>query len=32
LGFFIFSIGHLIHILLVFAIISLLLTLIKGRS
>lgn len=31
LGFFLFSVGHLIHILLVFAIISILISLIRGR-
>ncbi len=31
LGAFVFSLGHLIHILLVFAVISILLTLIRGR-
>ncbi|HZH71500.1 MAG TPA: lmo0937 family membrane protein [Mariniphaga sp.] len=31
LGFFILSLGKLIHILLIFAIISILLSLIKGR-
>ena len=31
LGFFLFSLGHLIHILLVFAIISILVSLIRGR-
>ncbi|MEL7587596.1 MAG: lmo0937 family membrane protein [Prolixibacteraceae bacterium] len=31
LGFFLFSLGHLIHILLVFAVISILVSLIRGR-
>ncbi|MEN6457249.1 MAG: lmo0937 family membrane protein [Prolixibacteraceae bacterium] len=31
LGFFFFSVGHLIHILLVFAIISILISFIRGR-
>ncbi|MGD9556750.1 MAG: lmo0937 family membrane protein [Mangrovibacterium sp.] len=30
-GVFIFSVGHLIHILLVFAVISILVSLIRGR-
>jgi hypothetical protein len=30
LGFFVFSFGYLIHVLLVFALVSILLTLIKG--
>ncbi len=30
LGFFLFSLGHLIHILLIFAVISILLSLIRG--
>lgn len=31
LGFFVFSLGHLIHILLIFAVISILVSLIRGR-
>ncbi|WP_163708149.1 lmo0937 family membrane protein [Mangrovibacterium lignilyticum] len=31
LGVFVYSVGHLIHILLVFAIISILISFIKGR-
>ncbi|MEZ5103742.1 MAG: lmo0937 family membrane protein [Draconibacterium sp.] len=30
LGFFVFSAGHLIHILLIFAVISILISLIRG--
>jgi len=30
-GFFVYSFGHLIHILLILAVISILLSLIKGR-
>lgn len=32
LGFFVFSLGHLIHILIVFAIVAVLFRLIGGRS
>jgi hypothetical protein len=32
LGFFVYSVGHLIHILLIIAIISILLRLIGGRT
>lgn len=31
LGFFVYSVGHLIHILLVLAVISILISLIRGR-
>jgi hypothetical protein len=31
LGFFVFSLGHLIHILLIFAVISILVSIIRGR-
>lgn len=31
LGFFVFSLGHLIHLLLVLALISILVTIIRGR-
>ncbi len=31
LGFFVYSVGHLIHVLLVLAVISILISLIRGR-
>jgi len=31
LGFFVYSVGHLIHILLILAVISILISLIRGR-
>ncbi|WP_142532816.1 lmo0937 family membrane protein [Saccharicrinis carchari] len=31
LGFFVFSVGYLIHVLLVFAVISILISIIRGR-
>ena len=31
LGFFVYSLGHLIHILLVFALISILISIIRGK-
>jgi hypothetical protein len=32
LGYFVFSLGHLIHVLLIFALISILISIIRGRK